>query len=240
MDSVYLLEVVLEHLERPSLATTRIIQEHQIDTRDAKEIRHLLEYHYNITQTQYRDAEIFYPMLRMGLKEYFDKYLTEGYVRITEKMPEPHSILDFGAGEGHVAKWMRRRYKSALVYTLDKAPIEDPLHIKVDFEEKPDWWRDKWEESFDLIILSEVLHCKKPLTQMYVIDTCEHLLKKKGRLVIVEPVDYVMARRIAKLKKATGYAVLDEHHIRELMPSSFILHNIIRVQKHKFYQYEKI
>lgn len=237
-DSMYLVRVALEHHNNPTELTTRIMGEYEIDSREVRDNIDLLEYHYEIVMNGFYSAESLYPKLRTGLKEYFEKYLVEGYIRITEKLPDwsgGAKILDYGAGEGHVANWFRKRFVGAEVQTLDRANSD----INVDFEQDPDFYK-VFEGHFHMIILSEVLHCKSTVVQQHIIKTCNAMLKPDGILVIVEPVDYVMAYRISKIKKDSERHVLGEHHISELMPYDFMKQMQIKVQKHIFYKYAKV
>src|SRR5436189_6423762 len=99
LDSMYLVPIVLEHLERPTEITTRVMGEYQISERDAREMKALLEYHYK-TVLHYFNFPEGYPLLRKGLNQYFNRYLVAGYERITEKLPDWDSVhmLHFGSG----------------------------------------------------------------------------------------------------------------------------------------------
>lgn len=220
--------------------TTRIIGEYSIDLREARDNKTLLEYHYNVIYQGWHNAGNYYADLRKGLKEYFEKYLTEGYLRLTDRMAptELINVLDFGAGEGHVASWFKRRFPHSNVMTLDRPGTKSD--IEIDFEENPDFYVHKYEDTFSVIILSEVLHCKSILTNRYILDTCNKMLTKKGKLIIVEPIDFVMAYRIGKIKDDRERHILDEWHIQEMMPLTYQKVNQIQIQKHKFYVYAKV
>lgn len=242
-DSIYLIPVLLDHFENPSESTRNILHKNGINEAMILELKmqkNLLKYHKHIVQSEYQPD---YELLRKGLSEYFWLYLKPVFERL-EITDEELIMLDYGCGSGqYSAQFLRNNPKSTVILVDKEEPDLDKIGVsaffeKVNFEEQPKWF-EKYKDKFDLILLSEVLHCKSMLGQKYLIHSCQQMLKKKGQLLVIENTDYCMEYRISKIKKG-DFKILSKIDLAKLMQEKFVLRNMKELQNHSAYLYEKI
>jgi SAM-dependent methyltransferase len=238
LDSIYIIPVLLEHLEKPTFTTTKVLRTNDITPQQIEEcrkIKDLLLYHYKVIATGFQPN---YIQLRQGLKQYYNEYLSGMFKRL-DLVDKDYNVLDYGCGSGQVLKQFLRDNPLSAGIGVDKDPQVFTGFRQKDFEAEPDWYYD-YLEYFNLVILSEVLHCKDLKTQQYLIASSDVMLKQKGILIIVENVDYCMEYRISKIKQ-DNFHVLNEFHIKELMEGTgFKMHNMITINRHNIYEFHKI
>ena len=131
-----------------------------------------------------------YNLLREGLEGYH-KYYNSNLFEYLDLVNKEWNVLDYGGGTGqYLLDFIKYnpRSKGLLIdrNKIDKEEFEDKILSKaIDFEADLHWY-EQHEEKFNLIILSEVLHCKGKLMQEYIIDSCWTMLKPNGFLLINE------------------------------------------------------
>lgn len=232
LDSIYIIPVILDHLEEPTVTTRKILKENQISDATLVQcdaMRHLLMYHREIIANNYQPN---YDLLRTGLKEYFDTNLSDVFYQL--HLAEPMHVLDYGAGDGRMARKFQEDYPNSTVLTMDRKDSD----INVDFEQEPHWFKS-YINTFDVVILSEVLHCKQQVVRHYVIDSIHEMLHRGGHLVIIENEDYCMEYRISKIKQG-DFSVLSDKTVKALCSDGFKLNTELKINKHTIYDFIKI
>jgi SAM-dependent methyltransferase len=242
LDSIYLIPAILDHMKNPTSETAYLLGKNGIGKaglEEARKVEDLLRYHLKMVKTDFAPD---YPSLRVGLKQYFDTYLSAIWQKLgivdTDKR-----LLDYGAGSGQYSDQFLADNMTGEVMMVDKEQIRQEI-VQIDFELDVSWY-ENYKASFDIVLLAEVLHCKDKKTQEYLTQTSRLLLKDNGLLIIVENVDYAMAYRISKIK-GSPYPVLDEKAITSLMEplaaldaGKLKLMSTTEIQQHKIYVYEK-
>ena len=141
--------------------------------------------------------------------------------------------MDYGCGKGSYSNSYIDRNPNGKTYMVDRN-----IGDNIDFEKSPNWYIDK-KNTFDIVLLSEILHCKNVDGQKYLLDSSDYVLKSKGLLRINENVDPFMDWRLNRLTDKGK--LLDESYIVQLMFNyNFKLKNINSINYHKIYTYEKI
>lgn len=231
MDSPYIIPVIFDHLENPTSTTHAIIRENKIldsTIEQFKKLSALMKYHENRKED--------YPLLQYGLKAYFETNLSSVF-RELGIVAQDISMLDYGAGSGVVSEQFKKDNPMSFVTMVDKVSYCKGT-LLYDFEKEPDWYV-QYEKYFDLVILSEVLHCKTDKVQEYLIDSSHSMLNDKGKLLIIENIDHCMAWRIGKLKNG-HYPIVGPGRVSELtIPRNFIITNNIKLGRHIAYLFQK-
>lgn len=239
LDSIYLIPALLDHLDNPTDNTHQILQNNGINNDlviQAGDIRHLLEYHKWIVQNNFRPN---YTLLREGLAEYFEHYQSNLF-KDFDIVGKAWMFLDYGCGEGRKTKQFLIDNPESSAVMVDKVNDHNQKNmLEVDFEKNPYWFQG-YIDMFDLILLSEVLHCKKPIIQEYLLISSLKMLKTGGKLLIVENVDHCMEYRISKIKGQAMPLVTVQAVFSLMKPLGVTLSDIKYNQNHISYLYEKI
>jgi hypothetical protein len=239
LDSIYYIPVLLEHLREPTHNSRIILTEANIDPEEFRPLQNLLEYHLKFIQGNGEN----YPLLRQGLKEYFDVYLKDIF-KVIGETNQNVIMLDYGSGSGYYSDQFLSDNPDSVAIAVDKEhgqiksrPNKYLLHI--DFEKDPEWY-NHYREYFHRVLLSELLHCKDLQGQKYLIGSALALLQPGGRLIINENVDYCMQYRISRLKgrQRTVVAPWDIEDLMRKFKVKQINHKTIN--NYHIYVYEKI
>lgn len=232
MDSVYIIPVIFDHLENPTNITRTILKENKITKKtldDFKKLILLMEYHEKHMEN--------YSLLQAGLKSYFELKLSSVF-RDLGLVAQEMFVLDYGCGTGMVSYQFKQDNPLSTIYMMDKTDYTGGRAMLWDFEKDPEWYH-RFINQFELIILSEVLHCKSNCIQEYLIDSSIRMLRPNGKIVIIENIDHCMAWRIGKIKGGS-YPVINASRVSELTNGDFILLKHIQIEKHIAYLYQKI
>ncbi len=258
LDSIYIIPILLQHIEEPNENTRAFLHEHGI-TEDMisksmspavrkqagpgvifplMELKPLLEYHLEFI----RNGNPPYDLLRMGLNQYFDQYLFKCFQLLGE-VNQKVLMLDLGSGDGSYADQFLRDNPESQVICVDKAHtnafkrLGKQIHT-VDFEKDPEWYH-MFVNTFDRVLISELLHCKTERGQSEIIAQALTMTKKFGKIIINENEDYAMAYRISQIKHKPHY-IIDLDRVTTLMRDRAVLRKTITINKHTFYVFQKL
>ena len=239
LDSIYLIPVLLEHFESPTANTATILKDNNINPEEYRDMQNLLKYHHNFIKSGVQN----YALLRLGLAEYFDKYLSSIWLKLGI-INEQLLLLDYASGNGQYSDKFLETNPLSCAICIDKnhsgsiVKKNKFLHT-VDFEKQPDWWKG-YREQMDIVLMSELLHCKEPNEHGYLLVSAKNLLKTSGKLIIVENEDYCMEYRISKLKNR--FIPLPDMDKITKTAKEFGLNctNSTKIKKHQIYVFEKI
>lgn len=170
----------------------------------------LLEYEFSMMEQQLNGSLVTdpakYAALRDGLAEYSKRYLPDvfGWLNtlmqnhITEWGPELNmgsklKVMDYCGGKGQYLKHIMEKFSCVEGHLVDKRANEAdiPRHARrhpfdvmtPNFQESV---VDGWQGEFDLIIMSECLHCVDEEGRKKMIAHAYNLLRLGGTLVILE------------------------------------------------------
>lgn len=234
----YLLPVILDHFDNPTEESEKIIKEAGItDLSTLYRQRSLLQYHLYYISTRNEN----YPLLREGLDQYFDEHLSDVFKNIGLKGHVAY-MLDYGAGDGKYAKQFMIDNPYSQVLCVDRYQINNlPKGVKsigVDFEKVPDWYHS-WRNTFNVVFMSELMHCKDEKGQKYLIDTSYAMLQENGLLIIHENMDYEMQWRISKIK-GKSMPIVNKATIDKFIHMKFVFKEQRTINQHTAYVYAKI
>lgn len=212
--------------ERLALQAALDLSDEQMQALD--HLSPLLEYHHQVADT----GKGQYPLLRHGLGVYFDLFLSTVFQQLGIKDQVGWQALDYGGGSGHWGRQFLVDNPESTVQLLDRN-----VGMYVDFEKKPNWWHSHLKR-FDLVILSEVLHCKGPDVRRYLVDSSFQVLKPGGLLLVHENLDYFMGLRLREAGE--GGDVLTSAEVRGLMPpDQFDLNNRLTMGHHHIQTFKR-
>ena len=236
-------------------------------TKKGKEIvqvKFLLEYQikiipYHLKDNFYNKFKIEkseYELLRNGLGEYFNVYLKDIFKELKYKKFK-WNVLDYGGGDACYSKNFLKenpRSNSLIVdRTLNFEEKDNLKFLKNDFEENKEWFLN-YKNKYNLIILSELLHCKNKEWRSYLIDSCFYMLQQGGRLLICEKNPTLFFQWRMDLFTHGGECI-DQSEIRRLInhhnnnfqdykyynnyKNKFNLKNILERESHYLMEYKK-
>jgi len=232
INSIYLIPALLEALEgNKEQHILDILKEFEIDNiEEYRGLNSLLKYHYKIIKNDFNGEDL-YPLLRKGLNEYYDKYLND-FWKIINIQNTNKKLLDYGCGTGCYSRSFKKDNPKGSYILIDKS-------LGIDFENNPNWYINDHIEKYDLILLSEILHCKDYETQNYLINSSLDMLKTGGQIIINENEDPFMDWRLNKLTKKGE--VLNKKYILDFMNRSALkLSQINKINYHNIFVYDKI
>lgn len=238
-DSIYIIPAILDYLDKPTDEALAILYSNGITDEVITELskqQALLQYHQCIIENKFKSDPKLYPLLRKGLKQYYNQYLS-GIFQKLNIVKTTWQALDYGCGDGQMSDQFLKDNPHANIIRVDREPGKNIL--TVDFETNPAWFQ-QYMNSLDLVIMSELLHCKELSGQEYIIRSADAMLKSHGKALIVENIDYCMAFRISRLKKKVHKVVTesDVEHLAQLVNWKKIAE--FQINRHKIYLYEKI
>lgn len=238
LDSIYLIPVILDHLEDKNNkeTTQNILDEFKITDKQLKElekIKDLLCYHRDTIVSGFSGN---YPLLRKGLKQYWNLYLSTFFNKL-DMVGESNVFLDYACGDGQVGRKYKELNPLSKIIYVDRKAIDNSSPA-VDFEHDPNWYIALFE-SVDIVLLSEVLHCKDDYWQNYLIKSSHSMLVPGGKLIVIENEDYCMEYRINKIKKS-NVKVITKSTLVKLTEKLFKIKKRVKIQSHTAYVFTKI
>jgi SAM-dependent methyltransferase len=137
-----------------------------------------------------------YTLLRNGLGSYFKTYLSNLFDLLGYQNKE-WKVLDYAGGNGNYSEQFLKTNPHSHCTVLDRKQDCDPTlslsFFPCDFEleEKSEGyagkdWHLEHENTYDLVILSEILHCKNEEFQEYLMQSSLDVLKEGGKILVVE------------------------------------------------------
>ena len=228
INSAYLIPAILAKLEGTENENVDLmLKEFNVDAEDYRDLYSLLNYHLQVVKT---DFNADYPLLRKGLTEYFEKYLSD-FWKVVGIEGTRLRLLDYACGDGAYSDKFIEANPEGITYRVDR-------QFGIDFEATPLWYQ---RESFevDIVLLSEILHCKSIKWQEYLIVSSLACLVPGGCIIINENIDPFMGYRLNHLTDHGN--MLTENDIIQLMLEYDVkLKSITTINNHKQYTYEKI
>lgn len=193
-----------------------------------RRMRSLMSYH-NLPNNRKKRC---YNMLRDGLREYFREELRAFWKKagITKKIG--WLMLDYGCGSGSYSYAFKAANPKSTTLLVDRQGGD----INIDFQQNPGWYGEL-VNSVNVVLLSEVLHCKNQQWRDYLITSSYQMLKKNGLLVINENDDLIMAWRLESL--SSGGDALSKKDILTLTRSKFTLEKHEQLNRHHIYVLRK-
>ena len=130
-----------------------------------------------------------YSLLRSGLQEYFNTFLSDIFIELNYKNNN-WSVLDYGGGNGQYSIEFLKSNPNSKCLILDRVQqfknTENLMFHELDFQENNiNWWKE-YSRKFDLVILSELLHCKNETWREYIINSSYEIINDSGRILICE------------------------------------------------------
>jgi hypothetical protein len=228
LNSIYIIPALLGYF-RGEEGCLELLKSYDVNPEEYRDLGSLLQYHHEIIR---KDFEPNYPLLRKGLTEYFNEFLWD-FWSILGITGTNYKMLDYAGGEGIYSDTF-----DILNPEGDSTLLDRKHGLAVDFQKTPNWWPE-YEQSFDIVLLSEILHCKSAFWRDYLVSSSCMLLKSGGRLIINENVDPAMGWRLNRLSEG---GLMTESDIIGLMSGNvdFKLVDIKTIEKHKIYIYEKV
>ncbi len=231
INSIYLVPAIIEYLDgNRSKYINDILNEYGVDPDDYINLINLLKYNKSIIRTNFKAD---YELLRRGLDEYYQMFLRSFWQKM--KLTDTKlRLLDYCGGDGSYSSSFKTFNPGGTAVLLDRSN-----GLCIDFEDDPKWHKE-WQEYFNVVLLSEILHCKSIEIQYYLIDSSLSMLDNGGKIIINENIDPFMGWRLDRLTKEGK--VLDESHIIKLMSTYrhvLQLTDLQTIENHKIYVYEK-
>lgn len=232
---MYLVPALLKKLEgNNDLMLDDILREFNIDNvEEYRPLKSLLKYHDTIIKNNFYSSDETYKLLRMGLTEYFDEFLSQfwqqiGFTGLTDKF-----LLDYGCGSGVYSDAYEKANPLSTSFRVDKCISE-----KLDFIKYPEWYKNN-TLPFSTVLLSEILHCKDLEWQKYLIESSLEMLPKGGQIIINENVDPFMNWRLKEMT-VHGQLLDQEYIINLLAPYPVKLTRLSVINYHNIFIYDKI
>lgn len=211
----------------------------------------LLEYEFTMLnkqvdgRAQATDPAL-YSQLRKGLSAFADNFLQPMLAFISNELytvnpnkPEQLEVLDFCGGDGYYLKALRDHdplLKLTLVDRVAMPELDAQAHnieslagdVLADNGANPILDLHFDDRRFDLIIMSEILHCKGAENRAKLIRSAASLLKPGGKLIVIE--QFPNSRLEWRMEVMTGegktlihdQVAYEVQAVEGLKPSSFI------------------
>ena len=148
------------------------------------------DYKFYSPHETYKISDEQYDLLREGL-ELYSRYNLSNCFQYCGLTGKQINVLDYGGGNGGLLIDFIKYNPSSKGILVDRKKAnneefgEEIVSHAIDFEINP-LWHTQYEDRFDMIILSEVLHCKNKKGRQYLIDSSHCMLKPGGILFIIE------------------------------------------------------
>lgn len=235
LNSMYLVPALLEKLEgNNSLILDSVLKEFNIENvEEYRPLINLLKYHDTIIKNGFNSSDETYSILRKGLTEYFDEFLSKFWQQIGFTNLKGKILLDYGSGSGVYSDAYEKANPECKAHKVDKC-----LGSQYDFIKNPDWFKHN-TIPFDTVLLSEILHCKDLKWQKYLIESSLEMLSSGGQIIINENVDPFMNWRLNEMTD-NGQLLDQEYIINLLSPYPVKLTRLSVINYHNIFIYDKI
>jgi SAM-dependent methyltransferase len=162
----------------------------------------LLEYEFSMMQQQLDGAfetdPAKYVALRGGLENYSVAFLPDMHQWVAEQgklsVPNPLKFFDYCGGNGGYLASFLAANPTAQGLLYDREPgltkasgaVLARMGIKAGDAFKDDQFFANHAGAYDVVLLSEILHCKGPAERQFLLQRAKSLLKLSGVLLVIE------------------------------------------------------
>lgn len=157
----------------------------------------LLEYEFSMMKQQldanFATDPAMYQQLRGGLEHYARAFLPDMHDWITRQVAFDGALFfDFCGGDGGYLHSFLKAWPQAQGMLFDRAPgaplpeIASRMGIKAGDAFGEDKWFVGQRGAYDVVLMSEILHCKGPAERQELLRQAKWLLKPTGVLLVVE------------------------------------------------------
>lgn len=241
-----LLEVVVDEANYPtSRATLTPAGRRVVDCAG------LLEYEFSMMQQQlggnHKTDPAKYEQLRKGLDNYAVAFLPDMRRWVTQQVAFDGALMfDFCGGNGGYLHEFLRAWPQANGMLFDKAPgLVHPgdVALQMGVKQGDAMGDDRFfldqVGAYDVVLLSEILHCKGPTERNFLLRRAKSLLKPTGVLLIIE--QYPNLRLEWRMTDMTegGQCLSEEEVTNEAWEAGFQAHSGIRSLSHYGIRFEQ-
>lgn len=160
----------------------------------------LLEYEFSMMKQQldsnFTTDPAMYQQLRGGLEHYARAFLPDMHDWITRQVAFDGALFfDFCGGDGGYLHSFLKAWPQAQGMLFDRAPgVPHPdnlvaaprMGIKAGDAFADEAWFTSQAGAYDVVLMSEILHCKGPEDRLFLLRRAKSLLKPTGVLLVVE------------------------------------------------------
>lgn len=157
----------------------------------------LLEYEFSMMKQQldsnFTTDPTMYQQLRGGLEHYARAFLPDMHDWITRQVAFDGALFfDFCGGDGGYLHSFLKAWPQAQGMLFDRAPgaplpeVASRMGIKAGDAFGEDKWFVGQRGAYDVVLMSEILHCKGPAERQELLRQAKWLLKPTGVLLVVE------------------------------------------------------
>lgn len=148
-----------------------------------------------------------YALLRKGLSQYYEHQIKSKFWNALGVEKKKIHLCDLGAGAGQYSADFLELNPESMVTLVDRTGVmshdlskQDPrmAHFQVDWEEDEDWWSN-FVNTFDIVLMSEILHQKSHGDRDKLARTARLISKPNGKVIVHESNDPFLAYRLHQL-----------------------------------------
>lgn len=204
----------------------------------------LLEYEFSMMQQQLdgnlKTDPVKYTRLRQGLDNYAVAFLPDMRRWVTQQVGlDGAKMFDFCGGTGGYLHEFLRAWPQANGMLFDKMPgVIHPSDVAMQMGVKQgdamgdDRWFLDQIGAYDVVLMSEILHCKGPTERNFLLRRAKSLLKPNGVLLVIE--QYPNLRLEWRMTDMTdgGQCLSEEEVAAEAYDAGFQAHSGIHSLSH--------
>ena len=173
-----------------------------------------------MSHTQDKQSEMDY-WAKQGLTAYAEKRWYEKFAKLVEHIGWHGLVLDAGCGDGGFTSEIMKQGGDVVGVDISHEMLQVARDTKGKFVVGDLENLSFHDETFDIVLCSMILHHFPSMSSSRVPEEIARVLKKDGKLVILEP----LATSFAKLNRNLGRFIL-RFHLREWKTPNETLHTI--------------
>lgn len=211
----------------------------------------LLEYEFSMMQQQldgnHKTDPTKYAQLRTGLDNYAVAFLSDMRRWVTQQVAFDGALMfDFCGGNGGYLHEFLRAWPQANGMLFDKAPggvHPSDVVLQMGIKQGDAMGDDRFfldqAGAYDVVLMSEILHCKGPTERNFLLRRAKSLLKPTGVLLIIE--QYPNLRLEWRMTDMTegGQCLSEDEVTHEAYAAGFAAHSGIRSLSHYGIRFEQ-